>query len=113
LGSFLHRERADDRGAAAAQGACNSSRGAKRLVGDAVKTAALIGGAAVSVTVRMNAQIKAAIAAIAEDAWKSERVPGRLVVRRIPDFNAEKEARCTSSGMAVADRLDPVCALAA
>ena len=77
------------------KGACNSSRGAKRLVGDAVKTArrllgehrpilvrmdsayfgrgpvhaALIGGAAVSVTVRMNAQIKAAIAAIAEDAW--------------------------------------------
>jgi hypothetical protein len=78
----------------------------------------------VSVTVRMNAQIKAAIAAISEEAWttieytdavfdepsgrwvsraevaeidftafagqkKSERVPGRLVVRRIPDFNAE------------------------
>jgi hypothetical protein len=51
------------------KGACNSSRGVKGLVGDAVKTAALIGGAAVSVTVRMNAQIKAAIAAIAEDAW--------------------------------------------
>jgi len=134
------------------KGACNSSRGAKRLVGDAVKQArrllgpkarvlvrmdsafygrgavhaALAGGAAVSVTVRMNAQIKAAIAAIDDDAWttieytdavfdevsgrwisraevaeidftafagqkKSERVPGRLVVRRIPDFNADKK----------------------
>ena len=89
--------------------------------------AALAGGAAVSVTVRMNAQIKAAIAAIGDEAWttieytdavfdettgrwvsraevaeigftafagqkKSERVPGRLVVRRIPDFNADKKA---------------------
>lgn len=132
------------------KGSCNSSRGAKRLVGDATKTtrrllgptarvlvrmdsafygrgpvhAALAGGAAVSVTVRMNTQIKAAIAAIGDDAWtaieytdaifdeatgrwisaaevaeidftafaaqkKNEQVPGRLVVRRIPDFNAE------------------------
>ena len=89
--------------------------------------AALAGGAAVSVTVRMNPQIKAAIAAIDAEAWttieytdavfdeasgrwvsraevaeidftafaaqkKSERVPGRLVVRRIPDFNAGKKA---------------------
>jgi hypothetical protein len=135
------------------KGACNSSRGAKRLVGDAVKLArrllgpkarvlvrmdsafygrgavhaALAGGAAVSVTVRMNVQIKAAIATISPEAWtaieytdavfdeasgrwvsraevaeiwftafaaqkRSERVPGRLVVRRIPDFNAEKSA---------------------
>ncbi len=135
------------------KGACNSSRGAKRLVGDAVKQArrllegrvpvlvrmdsafygrgpvlaALAGGAAVSVTVRMNTRIKAAIATIDDGAWttieytdavfdeasgrwisraevaeiaftafasgkKSERVPGRLVVRRIPDFNAEKKA---------------------
>jgi hypothetical protein len=135
------------------KGACNSSRGAKRLVGDAVKQArrllgpkahvlvrmdsafygrgavhaALTGGAAVSVTVRMNAQIKATIAAIDDEAWttieytdalfdeasgrwvsraevaeidftalaaqkKSERVPGRLVVRRIPDLNADKKA---------------------
>ena len=77
------------------KGQCNSSRGAKRLVGDATKIArrllgpaarvlvrmdsafygrgpvhaALAGGAAVSVTVRMNTQIKAAIAAIADDAW--------------------------------------------
>ncbi len=133
------------------KGACNSSRGAKRLVGDATKTArrllgpdhlimvrmdsafygrgpihaALAGGAAVSVTVRMNAQIRAAITSIADDTWtpieytnavfdeaagrwissaevaevrftafaaqkKSDHVPGRLVVRRIPDFNAEK-----------------------
>jgi len=133
------------------KGAANSSRGAKRLVGDAAKTArrllgpttpilvrmdsafygrgpvhaALAGGAAVSVTVRMNTQIRAAIAAIGQDAWatieytdavydeqagrwisraevaevdftafaaqkKAEQVPGRLVVRRIPDFNADK-----------------------
>jgi hypothetical protein len=133
------------------KGQCNSSRGAKRLVGDATKTArrllgptarvlvrmdsafygrgpvhaALAGGAAVSVTVRMNTQIKAAIAAITDDAWttieytgavfdeasgrwisraevaeidfvafaaqkKAEQVPGRLIVRRIPDFNADK-----------------------
>ena len=132
------------------KGACNSSRGAKRLVADATKTArrllgrdhpvlvrmdsafygrgpvhaALSGGAAVSVTVRMNAQIRAAIASIGDQAWTSieytdaiyeeatgrwisraevaeipfvafaaqkkvEQVPGRLVVRRIPDFNAE------------------------
>ena len=135
------------------RGACNSSRGAKRLVGDAVKQArrllgpqarvlvrmdsayygrgavhaALAGGAAVSVTVRMNAQIKAAIAAIKTEEWttieytdavfdeasggwisraevaetpftafasgkRSERVSGRLVVRRIPDFNADQKA---------------------
>jgi hypothetical protein len=87
--------------------------------------AALKGGAAVSVTVRMDKAVKAAITTIDEDAWttieytdavfeetsgtwisraevaeidftafaaqkKSEHVPGRLVVRRIPDFNAEK-----------------------
>ncbi len=133
------------------KGAAGSPRGAKRLVGDAVRTtrrllgktqlvlvrmdsafygrgpihAALKGGAEVSVTVRMNQPIKKAIAAIGDDAWtsieytdaimdeatgrwisraevaevpltafaaqkKSEQVPGRLIVRRIPDFNAEK-----------------------
>ncbi|MGH8881777.1 MAG: IS1380 family transposase, partial [Stackebrandtia sp.] len=133
------------------KGATGSPRGAKRLVGDAVKTtrrllgltrlvlvrmdsafygrgpvhAALKGGAAVSVTVRMDQAVKRAIATIGDDAWttieytdavfdettgrwisraevaevpftaftsakKSERVTGRLVVRRIPDFNAEK-----------------------
>jgi len=132
------------------KGACGSPRGAKRLVGDAVRTsrrllgetrllvrmdsafygrgavhAALKGGAAVSVTVPMNPAVKRAIATISEQAWttieytdalfdegsdtwisraevaevaftafasakKSEHVPGRLVVRRIPDFNAEK-----------------------
>jgi hypothetical protein len=132
------------------KGASGSPRGAKRLVGDAVKTtrrllgktqlvlvrmdsafygrgpvhAALAGGAAVSVTVRMDKAVKAAIAAIPADAWttieytdavldqatgrwisvaevaevpftafraqrQAERVSGRLVVRRIPDFNAE------------------------
>jgi hypothetical protein len=133
------------------KGACGSPRGAKRLVGDAVRTArrllgktqlvlvrmdsafygrgavhaALAGGAAVSVTVRTDKAVKKAIAAIDQDAWtpieytdavfdettgrwvsraevaevpftafaaqkKADHVPGRLVVRRIPDFNAEK-----------------------
>ena len=133
------------------KGACGSPRGANRLVGDAVRTtrrllgktqlvlvrmdsafygrgavhAALAGGAAVSVTVRMDKAVKKAIAAIDQDAWttieytdavfdettgrwisraevaevpftafaaqkKADHVPGRLVVRRIPDFHAEK-----------------------
>jgi len=133
------------------KGACGSPRGAKRLVGDAVRTArrlleenqlilvrldsafygrgavhaALAGGAAVSVTVRMDKAVKKAIAAIDDVAWttieytdalfdeatgrwisraevaevpftafaaqkKADHVAGRLVVRRIPDFNAEK-----------------------
>jgi hypothetical protein len=131
------------------KGSCGSARGAKRLVADALKTlttvtggqggkpllradsafygaatvgAALRGGADVSVTVRLTAKVKAAIATIAGDAWTAieypdavydepsgtwvsraevaevpftafsarkpaERVPGRLVVRRIPDLN--------------------------
>ena len=133
------------------KGVAGSPRGAKRLVGDAVRTArrllgktqlvlvrmdsafygrgavhaALAGGAAVSVTVRMDQAVKKAIAAIDDAAWtpieytdavidettgrwisraevaevpftafaaqkKADHVPGRLVVRRIPDFNAEK-----------------------
>jgi hypothetical protein len=133
------------------KGSTGSPRGAKRLVGDAVRTtrrllgpkarvlvrmdsafygrgpvhAALAGGAAVSVTVRMDPRVKKAITAIPEQAWtsiaytdaifdeasgkwisraevaeidftafaaqkKPDQVPGRLVVRRIPDFNAEK-----------------------
>ena len=132
------------------KGSTGSPRGAKRLVGDAVRTtrrllgatqpvlvrmdsafygrgpvhAALKGGAAVSVTVRMDNAVKKAVATIPEGAWttieytdavfdeatgrwvsraevaevdftafsaqrKAEQVPGRLVVRRIPDFNAE------------------------
>ena len=133
------------------KGAVGSPRGAKRLVGDAVRTtrrllgktqlvlvrmdsafygrgpvhAALAGGAAVSVTVRMDKAVKKTIATIPDHAWttieytdavfdettgrwisraevaevpftafsaqkKSEQVLGRLVVRRIPDFNADK-----------------------
>jgi hypothetical protein len=133
------------------KGSTGSPRGAKRLVGDAVRTtrrllgktrlvlvrmdsafygraavhAALKGGAAVSVTVRMDPAVKKAIGSIGDDAWtpieytdaifdeetkkwisraevaeiaftafasakKTERVAGRLIVRRIPDFNAEK-----------------------
>jgi hypothetical protein len=136
------------------KGSVGSPRGAKRLVTDALKTvrglpgvssgrplvradsafygrglvlAAVRAGADVSVTVRLDKRVKAAIAAVADDAdawtpieytdaifdeqtgqWvsraevaevpftafasrkKSERVPGRLVVRRIPDLNADK-----------------------
>jgi hypothetical protein len=135
------------------KGACGSPRGAKRLVGDAVKqarrllgggarvlvrmdsafygrgpvSAALRGGADVSVTVRMDPRVKATISAIGDDAWttieytdavydeqagrwisraevaevpftafagqkQADQVPGRLVVRRIPDLNAENKA---------------------
>src|SRR3954447_7600342 len=133
------------------KGQTSSARGAKRLVGDAVKTArrllgrstpvlvrmdsafygrgavhaALAGGAAVSVTVRMDPRVRAAIASIPDDGWttieytnaildeatgrwisvaevaevdftafaaqsKADHMPGRLIVRRIPDFNADK-----------------------
>lgn len=129
------------------KGACGSPRGAARIVADALKTvknfkpgrrplvradsafyghptvsAALRSGADVSVTVRLNPRVKAAIATIPDDAWqtiaytdavydeeagrwvsraevadipftafaskkKADQVPGRLVVRRIPDLN--------------------------
>ncbi|KRB75124.1 transposase [Nocardioides sp. Root190] len=75
------------------KGSCGSPRGAKRLIADALKTttsmsaarplvrtdsafygaealnAALRAGADVSVTVRMDPKVKAAIAMIADDAW--------------------------------------------
>ena len=132
------------------KGSCGSPRGAKRLVADALKTvanlqpgqptsrplvradsafygratvgAALKAGADVSVTVRLDPKVKAAISSIPQSAWttieytdavfdeqtnvwvsraevaeigftafssrpKAEQVPGRLVVRRIPDLN--------------------------
>ena len=142
------------------KGACASARGGKRLVADAVKTArrlldakvpilvrmdsafygrnpvhaVLAGGAAVSVTTRMDKRVKAAIATIAEDAWtmieytdavfdeisgqwisraevaeidfvafaaqpKADQVPGRLVVRRIPDFQADKHRAAGQDGL--------------
>jgi hypothetical protein len=130
------------------KGSVGSPRGAKRLVADALKTvrglsgrtplvradsafygrglvlAAVRASADVSVTVRLDKRVKAAIAGIADDAWttieykdaifdeqtgrwisraevaeipftafasrkKAEQVPGRLVVRRIPDLNAD------------------------
>ncbi|HSO69716.1 MAG TPA: IS1380 family transposase [Arachnia sp.] len=135
------------------KGSCGSPRGAKRLVADALKTtrqltgasrlrplvradsafyghpsiaAALKAGADVSVTVRLDSRIKAAITAIPEDVWapieytdavydegtrtwisraevaeipfvafaaqkKTHHVPGRLVVRRIPDLNPDNK----------------------
>jgi hypothetical protein len=128
------------------KGSCGSPRGARRLVADALATTAaltdakplvradsalygrgLVGAAAragadVSVTVRMDPKVKAAITMIGDQAWetieyteavfdeatgrwisraevaevpftafasqkKNDRVPGRLVVRRIPDLN--------------------------
>jgi hypothetical protein len=134
------------------KGSVGSPRGAKRLITDALKTvrglrglspgkplvradsafygrglvlAAVRAGADVSVTVRQDKRVKAAIAAIDADAWTTiqytdavydehtgrwisraevaeipftafasaklaERVPGRLVVRRIPDLNTDK-----------------------
>ncbi|TWP34351.1 IS1380 family transposase [Leekyejoonella antrihumi] len=136
------------------KGAVGSPRGAKRLVTDTLATvarmrsanaagkvllradsafmghptisAAITAGADVSVTVRLNADVKRAIAAIDEGAWttikypqaiwdedtrrwiskaqvaeigftafsaqrKANHVPGRLIVRRIPDVNADKK----------------------
>jgi hypothetical protein len=135
------------------KGSCGSPRGAKRLVADALKSAkqlpsgsesrpqvradsafygaevvnaVLRGGADVSITVRMDPKVKAAIATIGDDAWttieytdavydeptstwvsraevaeipftaftskkKAEQVPGRLVVRRIPDLNPKAD----------------------
>ncbi|MGA8046778.1 MAG: IS1380 family transposase [Dermatophilaceae bacterium] len=146
------------------KGSANSARGAQRLVRDALKTvrtlaqdestrggrvlvradsayygrpvigAAVKAGAEVSVTVRLDTRVKAAISNIAEDAWttigypravfdeetgtwissaqvaevpyvaftsknKSEQVTGRLVVRRIPDANAEKKKRAGQDGL--------------
>lgn len=132
------------------KGSCGSPRGAKRLVTDALATvkklrsgpagakvllradsafyghgpvgAAVRAGAQVSVTVRLDPTVKAAIAAIDDQAWapiqytdaifdqttqawisaaevaeipftafaaqkKANQIPGRLVVRRIPDLN--------------------------
>src|SRR5450756_1642839 len=132
------------------KGSCGSPRGAKRLVTDALTTvkklrtgpagakvlvradsafyghgpvgAAVRAGAQVSVTVRLDPKVKAAIAAIDDHAWapiqytdaifdqatqvwisaaevaeipftafaaqkKANQIPGRLVVRRIPDLN--------------------------
>jgi hypothetical protein len=129
------------------KGSCGSPRGARRLVADALKTirglssakplvradsafygrglvlAAVRAQADVSVTVRLDPKVKAAIATIGPHAWetieytdaileettgrwisraevaeidftafssqkKTDHVPGRLVVRRIPDLNA-------------------------
>jgi hypothetical protein len=132
------------------KGACGSPRGAARMVSDALATArrlrstgstgkvllradsafyghptvsaAIRGGAQVSITVRLDSKVKTAIATIPDDAWMpieytdaiydettgrwnsraevaeiaftafsskkaSKQVPGRLVVRRIPDLN--------------------------
>ena len=138
------------------RGGCGSPRGAARMVTDAVATvrrlhprtpggvlvradsafyghkmvsAAIRAGADVSVTVRMTAKVKAAIAAIDERTWTpieytdavydepsgrwisraevaeidftaftrlaSERTPGRLVVRRIPDLREHTDGQGT------------------
>jgi hypothetical protein len=87
------------------KGGCGSPRGAKRLVGDAVKQArrllgpgqgilvrmdsayygrdavhaAITGGAHVSVTVRANSPVKAAIAGIGDDAWTTVKYPDAIL----------------------------------
>ena len=140
------------------KGSCGSPRGAKRLVADALKTvrtlhpgqgkpllradsafygaptvgAAVRAGAQVSVTVRLDPKVKAAITTISEHAWTpieytdaiydeasgtwvsraevaevpftafsskkaADQLTGRLVVRRIPDVNADKK-KATGQG---------------
>ena len=133
------------------KGSCGSPRGAHRFIADAIATtrrlsgmkdkkilvradsafygrpsinAAITAGADVSVTVRMDPNVKRTIATIADDAWqtikytnaifddntqrwissaevaevpftaftsrkKTDHVPGRLVVRRIPELNSK------------------------
>ena len=140
------------------KGSCGSPRGAARMVGDTLATvarlrsteatsrplvradsafygsptvvAAIRGGADVSITVRLDSKVKAAIAAIDDDAWTpieytdaiydettgqwisraevaevgftafsskkaSQQVPGRLVVRRIPDLRPTGDGQAT------------------
>ena len=86
------------------KGTCGSPRGAQRLVGDAVKQArrllgdarpvlvrmdsayygrdaahaAITGGAAVSVTVRLDPAVKTAIATIDQDAWTTIKYPNAI-----------------------------------
>jgi len=132
------------------KGACGSARGAARMIADTLATlarlrppgsttkpllradsafygypsvgAAIRGGAQVSITVRLDPKVSAAIAAIDDGAWipieytdavydeatqrwisraevaeigftafsskkRSQQIPGRLVIRRIPDLN--------------------------
>lgn len=138
------------------KGACGSPRGAARMIGDTLATvkrlrstraagkpllradsafyghrsvaAAIRGGADVSITVRLDSKVKAAIAAIDEQSWipieytdavydetsrqwisraevaeigftafssrkAAEQIPGRLVVRRIPDLNHDDDGQ--------------------
>lgn len=140
------------------KGSCGSPRGAARMIADTLATvarlrspqatgkplvrmdsafyghpsvsAALRGGADVSVTVRLDPKVKAAIADIGEDGWTaidytdavydessgqwvsraevaeieftafssrkaSQHVPGRLIVRRIPDLNPAPDGQAT------------------
>lgn len=140
------------------KGSCGSPRGAARIIADTLATvkrlrspaatgkpvvrmdsafygypsvsAAIRGGADVSVTVRLDPTVKAAIATIDEHAWTpieytdavydestgqwisraevaeiaftafsskkaSQQVPGRLVVRRIPDLNPTGDGQAT------------------
>jgi hypothetical protein len=140
------------------KGSCGSPRGAARMIADTLATvtrlrspqatgkplvrmdsafyghpsvsAALRGGADVSVTVRLDSKVKAAIADIGDDAWipieytdavydetsgqwvsraevaeieftafssrkASQHVPGRLIVRRIPDLRPAPDRQAT------------------
>ena len=144
------------------KGACGSARGAARMIADTLATlarlrppgsttkpllradsafygypsvgAAIRGGAQVSITVRLDPKVSAAIAAIDDGAWipieytdavydeatqrwisraevaeidfvafaaqpKVDQVPGRLIVRRIPDFQADKHRAAGQDGL--------------
>ncbi len=153
------------------KGSAGSPRGAARLVADALATvramttarpllradwayygqptvaAAIKAGADVSITVRSDPRVRAAIAAIGEAAWtaieyreaifdqdtgtwvsraevaeipftafaaqkNANRVPGRLVVRRIPDLDAAKKKAAgqdTCSTPGASTRSSPPC----
>src|SRR5919199_4124336 len=108
------------------KGSAGSARGAARLATDALAlvsrtslagrpvllradsafyshalvTAVRRAGAQVSITVRMDAAVKRAIAGIAETAWTSikytdalfDQIDGRLIVRRIPELNPKQDS---------------------
>ena len=126
-GGFAHHRSASQSTGAASRSGRTLIRADSAFYGHAVIGAAVKTGAEVSVTIRLDPKVKAAIAAIDEDAWttiaypnavfdeptgrwisraevaeidfvaftskkKADQVPGRLVVRRIPDLEPKTDA---------------------
>lgn len=128
LSTVAHLRRATDPAAGTTAPAAPAplARADSAFYGYPTISAALRGGADVSVTVRLTTPIKTAIASIDDDAWtpieytnavydhdterwisaadvaeipftafaskkKARRVPGRLIVRRIPDLRPKKD----------------------